>query len=71
MHHQWVWPDIAAAAVDMMLQGAGLHLTLYCIQLDLHKQMASGKTHPIEAVVAENKTLVAVAAAENKMKECH
>ena len=72
MNRQWVWPDIAAA-VDTMLQGAGLHLTLYCIQFDLHKQMASGKTHPIEAVVrsAEDKTLVAVAAAENKMKDCH
>ena len=69
MNRQWVWLDIAA--VDTMLQGVGLHLTLYCTQFDLHKQMTSGKTHPIEAVVAEDKTLVAVAAAEDKMKECH
>ena len=51
-----MWLDIAA--VDVMLQGVGLHLMSYCAQFDLHKQIASGKSYPIEA--AEDKTLVAV-----------
>lgn len=53
-----------------------------CIQIDLRKQMASDKWHLIEvAAGAGNKTLAvggskmpaaaAVAAAENKMKDCH
>ena len=79
-----MWLDIAA--VDTMLQRAGLHLTLHCTQFDLHKQMASDKRHLIEAAgnktlaaagsktlaaAAGSKTLVAAAAAAgNKMKDC-
>ena len=57
MKRQWVWLDIVAA-VDTMLQEVGLHLMLCCTQFDLHKQIASSKSYPIEA--AEDKMLVAV-----------
>lgn len=71
-HRQWAWLGIAVvvAVEDTTPPRVGRHWTSHCNPSDPRKQTASGKRHPIEAVVVVNKTTLAVGVG-NMMTDCH